>query len=740
MQATSPRAFEFGDFRLDPAKRLLRRRDRDVVPLTPRVFDTLLFLIENPDTVLDKERIMEAVWPDSIVEENNLTQNISTLRRVFGETPGSHSYIVTVPGRGYRFVAEVKQCEPTLVEPGPNGTAIAHAQAELTPPAREATAQRVDSSVPPARSSVRGIALVAALVVIAGAALFWWRQSGLTVDSSSLVSGYDKSVAVLPFDNLTDEKQNAYFAAGVQDEILSNLARIADLKVISRTSANLYKDQHPRNAREIGRQLGVAHVVEGSVQRAGDRLRVHAQLIDARSDVHVWAQTYDRAVSDLFTVQSEIAQSIATQLQAKISPREKAAIEQPPTRDLLAGDLYFRAITVNSERFSIEGLSNAIGFLEQAIARDPRFVQAYCALARAHVDLYSNGYDHTPSRLDLVNEIIEKAAALQPDAGEVHLVRAHYLARGRRDYDRARAELELARRVLPNNPNVYFEIALTDRRQGRWSEAIANFQRTIELDPLNTRYLVEAGYTYHTIRRYADATQLGRRALALAPHFSDARLLLAQRPFSERADIKPFRAELEAVIAANPGEVRDHASELFYCALCERDPGGLQRALALIPPDGVMAVADAVWPREWYVAVAARASGQPETARAAFLATHAILDKIVREQPGYPFAWSLLGRVDAALGNKEDAIKAGQRACELLPLSREPTSGLRPLHDLARIYAAVGENDRALDILRSYAQDNIFTDYGQLKLEPDWDPLRGDPRFEKILAALAPKS
>jgi TolB-like protein/DNA-binding winged helix-turn-helix (wHTH) protein len=350
MQTGPDQIYEFGEFRLDMAKRLLQRVDGTMVPLTPRVFKTLLYMVEHHGAVLDKERIMEAVWPDSVVEENNLAQAISKLRQVFGEMPGSDSYIVTVPGRGYRFVAEVKErtadAEAKETERRRNGET-----ARISQPPRLASQNSEDvegltseaRSVPgfPAKTGWLWAVTVATIAIVSLAALLFLRHRSLPTSAgapsspaqalSVPISIPEKSIAVLPFDNLSDDKQNAYFAAGVQDEIMSNLARIAELKVISRTSANLYKSGNPRNSREIGQQLGVAHLLEGNVQRIGNRLRVNAQLIDTRTDTHSWAQTYDRDVADLFAVQSDIAQAIVGQLRARISPAEKRAIERPPT-------------------------------------------------------------------------------------------------------------------------------------------------------------------------------------------------------------------------------------------------------------------------------------------------------------------------------------------------------------------------------------------------------------------------
>ena len=331
--------------------------------------------------------------------------------------------------------------------------------------------------------------------------------------------------------------------------------------------------------------------------------------------------------------------------------------------------------------------------------------------------------------------MIEKAAQLQPDAGEVHLVRARYLARGLRDYDQARAELELARRTLPNDATVYLETALVDVRQGRWTEALRSSKRAIELDPRNVAYLTATAEICSSTSHYSEADRIGRRALALSPHDNWLRIFLASQPLAERADIRPLRNELNAIVSENPGAAKD----LWYCAMLERDVAAAERALAAIPPEGTQGYLGGVLPREWNVGYTARIFDRPETARSAFTAARAILEKQLREKPDNALTWTFLGQAKAALGEKQEAIEAGQRACELWPLSREPRWGLRTLRHLAVIYAWVGEKDLALQQLSLYAGQPSFVDYGELKLDPDWDPLRGDPRFEKIVASLAPK-
>ena len=326
------------------------------------------------------------------------------------------------------------------------------------------------------RAHVRWAAVAIGLLVVAAlaAVVLSLLRKG---PARSLAAAVEKSIAVLPFENLSSDKENAYFTDGVQDEILTDLAKIADLKVISRTSVMQYKSGAPRNLREIGQQLGVAHVVEGSVQRAANKVRVNAQLLDARTDAHLWAQTYDRDLADVFAIQSEIAKAIADQLQAKLSPNEKKAIEQPPTTDLAAFDLYSRAKSLLlTASFSATGepdLRKAIELLDEAVKRDPSFFDAYCQLAYAHESLYAvMGFDHTPARLALAEAAVQAATRLRPDAAETHLARAQYLYNGLRDYAGALAELEIARRALPNDPRLFELTGYILRRRGQQEEGL----------------------------------------------------------------------------------------------------------------------------------------------------------------------------------------------------------------------------------------------------------------------------
>jgi TolB-like protein/DNA-binding winged helix-turn-helix (wHTH) protein/Tfp pilus assembly protein PilF len=750
MKAESSNMLAFGDFRLDLGERLLLKSDGTEVPLTPRVFETLRYLVEHSGRLLDKELIMEAVWPDSIVEENNLAQAISKLRQVFGETPGSPDYIVTVPGRGYRFVAKVT--EHVIKVASPVNAEDAHAVTSFPNGAEAATIAERHS--PRLRTAWLLAAAVSAIVLVGLGTFFFIRYrslpEGVSAPTSSVPARVvpsvptpipEKSIAVLPFDNLSDEKQNAYFAVGVQDEIMSNLARIADLKVISRTSANLYKSSNGRNSREIGHQLGVAHLLEGNVQRIGNRLRVNAQLIKADSDTHVWAQTYDRDVSDLFAIQSEIAQAIAGQLYAKISPAEKLAIERPPTADIAAFDLYTRAkdLLLRSPFSGKKDLLQAVDLLNQALARDPAFFQAYCQLAFAHDYLYFFGYDRTPARLALAEGAIQAAFRLRPNAGEAHLARADNLYHGYLDYDGALAELETARASLPNNVQLLELTGYIERRLGRWEESIQNFKRALDLDPRNLFIQQQIAATYADLRRYAEAKSMYDRVLAIDPNHLEAKVARAGLELAWKADTRPLHQLIDSIRASNPAAVPDITNTWFLCALAERDVAAAKEASIASGQNTPLDKEAVHFNRLFVEGVIARMTKDDDKAQSAFTAARAEQEKIVQAQPNYGPPLVVLGLIDAALGRKEEALREGRRAIELLPVEKDSINGQLTIEYLAMIAAWVGDSDFACEKLGAAIRYPGPLNYGELKLLPFWDPLRGDPRFEQIVASLAPK-
>ncbi|HET6888911.1 MAG TPA: protein kinase, partial [Candidatus Udaeobacter sp.] len=580
-------------------------------------------------------------------------------------------------------------------------------------------------------------ALIASLLALA-TAIAWsvWESElfGLAID---------KSIAVLPFENLSRDPDNAHFADGVQDEILTNLARIADLKVIGRRSVMQYKSGVARDVRKIGKQLGVAHLLEGSVQRAGNRVRVNAQLVDVRTDRNSWGRTYDSDLADVFAVQREISEAIATELHAKLSLNEKSEIERPPTNDVIAFDLYTRAkklVFTPGLNFSARpDWLRAVDLLNQAVGRDPSFFRAYCQIAYVHDALYFFGHDHTPARLAMAEAAVQAAFRLRPDAGEAHLARAWNLYWGHLDYEGARDEVEVARQTLPNDPQIFWLTALVHRRQGHWEESIRTLERAVDLDPRNFEVLQTVAANCATLRRYAGQQLWLGRVLAFEPNDAGTKLILAQVDLEWKADTQPLHQMMDSVRATNPAVVPSMANWWLDCALAERDTAAAKDALVAAGENPINIGDDVFSNRPFVEGVLARMTNDDTSARAAFTAARAEQEKIVLAQPNFAPLWCVLGLIDAALGRKEEALREGRRAVELLPVEKDAVRGPAMIKYLAMIAAWVGDKDLACQQLAKIIHPPSPLSYGQLKLLPFWDPLRGDPRFEKIVASLAPE-
>jgi serine/threonine protein kinase/tetratricopeptide (TPR) repeat protein len=577
--------------------------------------------------------------------------------------------------------------------------------------------------------------LVASLVALAAAigAMIWKSE----FVQRPPITG----IAVLPFENLSQDKENPFFADGVQNDILTKLAKIADLKVISRTSVMPYRGA--RNTRQIGNALRVSHVLEGSVQRAGSKLRVNAQLIDARTDTHVWAEQYDRDVNDVFAIQSEIAQKIADQLQAKVTAAQKAAIQERPTNDLAAYDLYVRATALanaaDPDRESgRDFFQQAVDLLKQAIARDPAFLLAYCKLAEVHDNLYFHGFDHAPARLALAKSAIDSAFRLKPDSAEAHLALALHLYFGYLDYDHARDELNIASRTLPNDVRIFHLAGQIDRKQGRWPDAVRNFQHASELDPRNEDSLARLVVTYRMMRAYKEARQILQRRAALNPNGVAPQLSRGWIDVEEHADTQRLHAVMEKIVSDDPASARSRVRDLFVLALYERDSAAANRALAALTDPAFGEIRASIYfNRACAQGLIARAKGDEATARAAFSAVRPEVQQGFDPEHGGSHA--VLGLAYAGCGLKEEALREGRRALELMPVTKDAVAGPGVLYFFAIICAWSGERDLAIEQLETLAEMPGGASYGDLRLDPSWDPLRGDPRFEKIVASLAPK-
>jgi TolB-like protein/Tfp pilus assembly protein PilF len=551
-----------------------------------------------------------------------------------------------------------------------------------------------------------------------------------------------KSIAVLPFENLSDDKQNTYFADGVQDQILTNLARVSDLRVISHTTVRQYKSGMPRNLREIGKQLGVTHILEGSVQRAGDRLRIAAQLIDARTDSQVWAETYDRTAADLFTIQSELAESIVAQLQAKLSPEQKADIEARPTQDLVAFELYLRAKQIVDSYLIADdvrtALLSALQSLDQAIKRDPDFVSAYCYIARAYDLLYFFDLDPTPDRILLAEAAVKAALRLRPDSAEAHFAMADFLFRCRRDYDGALKELAIARPGLPNDTAFFILSGYINRRRNNWAQAERDFSTAVALDPRNPNAYNLLADTYNLQRRHLLAAQVYDRVLAAG----------------ERTPIVFFRRDsaifngtgnstgLRQVLSENPDmDIGGGQTPIrVFLALIDGNFAEAERVLATSPREDFQDIDYSFYyPKAWFEAMIARAKGDSARATAAFSVARTILEQRLAVKPEDARTIAVLAQVDAGLGHKELAIQEAQHAVNLMPVSKDIYDGALVLEGLAQVYTWTNEPDRAIELLQKLVSMPGYTYYARLKLHPMWNPLRGDPRFEKIVNSLAPK-
>ena len=563
--------------------------------------------------------------------------------------------------------------------------------------------------------------LVPALAALAAAVgVIFWK-----IEPSPPPTG----IAVLPFEYLGDDKENTFLADGIQDDILTKLAKVADLKVISRTSVMQYRGA--RNVRKIGDALRVSHVLEGSVRRDGRQIHLNAQLIDARSDQHVWAEQYAVDLADVFSIQSRIAQTIATQLKSKVSTQERAAIEARPTQNLEAYELYLHAkallgYTSVDDPTALEKAAQAVDLLDKAISRDPNFALAYCLLTETNLTLY-----WVPGRSDLARRgraetALAAARRLAPDAGETHLAQALFHYYGSRDYDHALEQLDIAARSLPNSSDVFRIAALIERRLARWAETLRHFSKAHELSPRDPSALVQLALTHIMLRHYAEADQVADRAITLFPTAADPFWNLKGELALGQGDLARARSALEKISSGFPGlryrvpyYARDFAeAERVSLSVWQGKESSLIRYFALSS------------------ALAARAAGADDRMRSYLLTARQSYEPLLGGAAD-PGDLSSVGIIDAALGRKEDALREARRAVELRSVAHDPLEGPEYVQNLALVYAWTGNRDSAFEQLLAVASVPAGPSFGELKFDPVWDSLRNDPRFARVMAEAA---
>ncbi|UCH63221.1 MAG: tetratricopeptide repeat protein [Fidelibacterota bacterium] len=565
-----------------------------------------------------------------------------------------------------------------------------------------------------------GVAIIAVVV--------WWLGFGKEALPEPLLG--PKSVAVLPFANLSDSKEDEYFSDGVTDDIITHLTKIGDLKVISRTSAMLYKDS-PKSLRIIANELGVPNILEGTVRRAGDKVRITGQLIDARTDQHLWAETYDRDLTDIFLIQSDVARNIAAALETMLSPEERQRIEQLPTESTTAYDLYLRAYEYDQKGWERKTLEIASDLYKKAVEIDPRFAQAYARLGRIHSYMYWRGYDRTNQRLATAREAVDQALSIKPDDPVVRMGNGYYYYYGLRDHTRALEQFFFAQRLEPGNGLHAENIAYVQRRLGRFEEALANQKTAQEYDPRSARLILELGGTYRILRLDDLAEQAYDRAIVLAPDYVAPYLAKAWLQVDISGDTESARQVLaEGMRLADPLHLMWTLVE--FDIEDDRYDDALERLTAI--PEDVREDPVVFMPKEFYVGWILKLMGEPAEADLHFEKARALLEEKVRESPNHERIHAALGKVYAHLGLTNEAIREGRKAVDSLPVSMDATAGPDYVQHLAEIYTIVGEYEAAIDLLEKLVKMPAGARVSDLRFHRVWDPLREHSRFQQLVA------
>jgi TolB-like protein/Flp pilus assembly protein TadD len=562
-----------------------------------------------------------------------------------------------------------------------------------------------------------------AISAVAGFFLFP-RTSGRNVE---------KSIAVLPFQSLSDEKENAYFADGIQDDILTNLSKIGDLKVISRMSVMSYRGDGARNAREIGKTLGVGTLLEGSVRRAGNRVRVSVQLINANNDEHIWAEDYDRDLTDVFAIQTDLAQKIASALQAKLSPNERERLDRRPTQNSDAYLLFIQAHDYANRPDHFRDTSlKAQELFEQAIKLDPKFAAAYAGLSMVESWLYHES-EPTAARREKARLNAEGSLRLQPNLPEGHLALGFSYYYGDRDYERALVEFEIAKRDLPNEAQAYMAIGAIQRRQGKWAESTANLEKAAVLDPKNVSILVNLASSYMGLRNFEAAEKTIDRASAIAPDSFATAGLKAYLAIASRGDLTGAEKQISSLPAdVDPNGLVTWARS-WILILQRKFPEALAVVQKFSGETLALPNSTAPAPKALLEGTIHLLDGDRTKAQTEFEKARVISEQLLREAPEDPARHAQHGVILAALGRKQEAIAEGKRAVELRPESQDAFDGPQCTAALAQIYAWTGESDEAFRLVDHLLGIPNGLTMPMLKLDPAWDPLRKDPRFQALI-------
>jgi len=717
--------FEFGGFRMDPVRRMLFGADGQPIHLKPKAFNTLLYLVRHPHEVIDKRVLLKAVWPNVVVEENNLTQAISQLRHVLGEHPGDHRFILTEPGRGYRFLAPINRVFDggQSFETAPlQGDGARQAQENALAPASPAdelqqkAARRHDRM----RSKAPAIIAVAALALLA-AGVF------VTLGKRDM-----RSVAVLPFENLNIDANNSVVVAALHDDILTQLAKVRGLKVIARASVMHYVGPN-RDLREIGEQLGTATALEGTVQHTAGIIHMNVRLVDTRTAELLWTESYDLEPADLeqvFAAKTDIAKRVATTLDVNVNPSDLARLARQPTGSSKAYEYFLSGKRFAKGSDLLRDLPAAVRQFERAVEEDPDFALALAHLSIENIHMYWT-MDHNDTRREMATLAVQRALELQPELPEAHLAMAWFHYQGHLDYASALRELEIAEQGLPGDADLMFARSVIYTRMGRLDEALPSWEHAVKLDPRNPNLLQQYAFVLTQLRDYSMAEHYLDRVVEIAPDAVEAKIQKSMIPWLRDGDATPHLQAIQGNPLLRPGEA---LLDEWLIAIDRREYDWALRVLAESDTEIIEDSRQWYKPRALLYGVTYDLAGQRTLAIEQFELARAHLEDVLEQRPGDPRVMFTLAEALAGLEQSEAATRLGLQAIETMPAILG-TSGARELaKDAAiRVLARAGAVDAAIEQLDIYLAGPGSWSIEGLLPSPRLDPLRADPRFTMLV-------